>query len=211
MHLPFIERLIRAHNHDGGRRKTQIQQIKTFRIRVGGGEPLRADGHGRLMADDHEHMGLVLDVGEFVEHGLHSPVIQADAIIDDRLVTERLEHAIQRLPGAGGGRAGNPVGHQSQRFDTLAHGFGLFEAFLGELTLDIALVSERLSLGMPHDDEDMVIFLGCLGDLVQLDAHPWLPSRTAARPCIASSIGPPKQPATHHSALIRRCRPSWPT
>jgi len=59
--------------------------------------------------------------------------------------------------GAGGGRAGNPVGHQSQRFDTLAHGFGLFEAFLGELTLDIALASERLSLDMPHDDEDMIV------------------------------------------------------
>ena len=34
------------------------------------------------------------------------------------------------------------------------------QKYLGELTLDIALVSERLSLGMPHDDEDMVIFLG---------------------------------------------------
>ena len=130
------------------------------------------------MAHDHEHAILGLDVGELVEHRLHSPVIQADAVVDDWLVAKGLEHAVQRLARAGNGRAGDLVGHQSQRLDALAHGLRLFQTFVGELALRVTLVAERLSLGMPHDDENMVVFLRRFGDFTQLDAHPWLPSRT---------------------------------
>ena len=117
-------------------------------------------------------------MGELVEHRLHSPVIQADAVVDDRLVAKSLEHAVQCLACAGNGRAGDLVGHQSQRLDALAHGLRLFQTFVGELALRVALVAERLGLGVPHDDEDTVVFLRCFGDFTQLDAHPWLPSRT---------------------------------
>ena len=56
--------------------KSQIQQVESFAVGVGGGEPLGADRHSRLVAHDHEHAILGLDVGELVEHRLHSPVIQ---------------------------------------------------------------------------------------------------------------------------------------
>lgn len=60
----------------------------------------------------------------------------------------------------------------------LPTGLRLFQTFVGELALRVTLVAERLGLGMPHDDEDMVVFFRCFGDFAQLDAHPWLPSRT---------------------------------
>ena len=76
VNLAFVERFVRSHDHDGCGRKSQIQQVESFAVGVGGGEPLGADRHSRLVAHDHEHAILGLDVGELVEHRLHSPVIQ---------------------------------------------------------------------------------------------------------------------------------------
>lgn len=40
VHLPFVERFVRSHDHDGCGRKSQIQQVESFAVGVGGGEPI---------------------------------------------------------------------------------------------------------------------------------------------------------------------------
>jgi len=141
------------------------------------------------MAEDHQDPGLVLGVGELVEHGLHAAVVQGLAVFDFGMVAEHLEHSLQRLPGADRAGARDAVGQQFHADEPLGDDLRLLLALVGYLAVMVALVVERFRLRVPHDQQHVGIVLRLFLDLAEIHAHSSGPFRTTSLPPLWQTRG----------------------
>jgi hypothetical protein len=123
------------------------------------------------MAEHQQFAMLFLGLGELVEHGLHPTLIQTLAIVDLRIVTEHLEHAIACLPCSGGAGASDTRRHHFVRGQAFGDGLRLLASLVGQFAPGIAAVTERFGLGVAHHQQHIFVILGFLRNLLEARSH----------------------------------------